>query len=316
MRSFQAFSCLKNQIKMDEIKLLVEEEDRGIRLDKFLAENLPEFSRSFLQTLIAEGNVSISEKSLKASRKVEAGEEVLVLVPPPKEIEAVPVNIPIEILYEDEHILVVNKPKGMPVHPSNGHYEDTLVNALLFSHGEKLSGINGYLRPGIVHRIDMDTTGSLIVAKTDEAHKGLAEQIKVHSFERIYLGICHGKVDMSGRIDKPVGRDKKNRLRMGIDPNGKEAITEYEAIEYFKDFTYVRFKLYTGRTHQIRVHMQSIGHPLLGDPLYGPKKCPFKLSGQTLHASIIGFEHPITGEYIRVEAPLPGYFTELLERLR
>ena len=226
-------------------------------------------------------------------------------------------DIPLDILYEDEDLLVVNKPKGMVVHPAPGHLSGTLVNAVMFHCKDSLSGINGELRPGIVHRIDRDTTGSLIVCKNDIAHNHIAEQIKEHSVNRIYRGIVVGTVsDEEGTIHAPIGRHPIDRKKMSINErNGKDAITHYRVLKRFDKYTYMEFKLETGRTHQIRVHMASIGHPLLGDEVYGTKKCPFHLEGQTLHAAIIGFIHPTTGEYIEVEAPLPEYFQHLLHIL-
>lgn len=298
---------------MEELSFIVSKENIGVRIDKFLADNLNSVSRSYISLLIDEEKVFCNESPVKSSKKLKENDSILVLFEEPKGIDAIPVKIDIDILYEDEDVIVVNKPKGMPVHPANGHLDDTLVNALLYSHKDSLSGINGVLRPGIVHRIDMNTTGSLIVCKNDLSHKCIAKQIESHSINRIYEGIVHGVVkEDEFTIDKPIGRNPQNRLRMSINPNGKRAITQVNVIKRYKDYTYVRFKLYTGRTHQIRVHMQSIGHPLLGDDVYGPKKCPFKLQGQTLHAKTIGFNLPSSNEYIEVEAPLPEYFVRLL----
>ena len=230
-----------------------------------------------------------------------------------------PENIPLDILYEDQDIIMINKPKQMVVHPAPGHYSGTLVNALMYHCGNELSGINGCMRPGIVHRIDMDTTGSLVICKNDKAHQSLSEQLKVHSIRRIYVAIVHGNIkEDSGTVNAPVGRHPTDRKKMSTHcKNGREAITHYKVLERFGDYTYIQCELETGRTHQIRVHMASIGHPLLGDEVYGPKKCPFKgLQGQTLHARTLGIIHPSTGEYLEVNAPLPEYFIELLDRLR
>ena len=230
-----------------------------------------------------------------------------------------PENIPLDILYEDEDILIVNKPKGMVVHPAAGHYSGTLVNALMYYCGNCLSGINGVMRPGIVHRIDMDTTGSLLVCKNDFAHQNLAEQLKVHSIKRVYHAIVHGNIkEDSGTINEPIGRHPTERKKMCVNhQNGREAVTHYKVLERFGNYTYIACKLETGRTHQIRVHMASIHHPLLGDRVYGPQKCPFpELQGQTLHAKVLGITHPRTGEYLEVDAPLPVYFERLLQKLR
>lgn len=301
---------------MTEYALVVSEEDAGKRVDRFLADEISDFSRSYIAKLISDGNCLISGNAVKASRKLAAGERIVLAAEEIKELDILPVDIPIDILYEDEDVIVVNKPKGMPVHPSNGHYDDTLVNALMYSHKDSLSGINGILRPGIVHRIDMDTTGSLIVCKNDEAHSHIAAQISEHSLLRRYRGIVHGVVKEDGKINAPIGRSDKDRKKMAINrKNGKEAVTHYKVLSALSDYTYMEFELETGRTHQIRVHMASIGHPLLGDAVYGPKKCPFELKGQTLHAMTIGFVQPKTGEKIVVEAPLPEYFVNLLKKL-
>lgn len=302
---------------MEELKFIVPKEKAGFRIDKFLAENLDTVSRSYISLLIDEEKVICNDSFVKSSKKLKENDEILVLFEEPKGLDAIPVKINLDILYEDNDVIVVNKPKGMPVHPANGHLDDTLVNALLYSHKDCLSGINGVLRPGIVHRIDMNTTGSLIVCKNDSAHKYIAKQIETHSINRVYEGIVHGVVkEDEFTIDKPIGRNPQNRLKMAINQNGKRAITQVNIIKRYKDYTYLKFKLYTGRTHQIRVHMQSIGHPLLGDEVYGPKKCPYKLQGQTLHAKTIGFDLPSNGEYIEVEAPLPEYFLRLLNVIK
>ncbi len=295
------------------------EHEAGERIDKFLSEELEDRSRSFLQKLIKDEYVKVNEKPVKASYRLILGDRVAITFPELTEPDIAAEDIPLDILYEDKDVIVVNKPKQMVVHPAPGHDSGTLVNALLYHCRNELSGINGTMRPGIVHRIDMDTTGSLIVCKTDAAHQSLAEQLKEHSINRIYEAIVHGNIrEPSGTVNAPIGRHPTERKKMSIhSKNGKEAVTHYEVIERFGEYTYIRCKLETGRTHQIRVHMASIGHPLLGDEVYGPKKCPFpKLQGQTLHAKTLGFVRPETQKYIEIEAPLPEYFSKLLEKLR
>ncbi len=296
----------------------VDFENEGERLDKYISMLFPEQSRSFFQKIIKEGHVTVNGKTEKANCRLKIEDLVRVEIPDAVETQILPENIPLDVLYEDEDLLVVNKPKGMVVHPSAGHYSGTLVNAIMFHCKESLSGINGEIRPGIVHRIDMDTTGSLIVCKNDEAHVAVAEQIKVHSVNRIYRGIVYGVVkNDEGVIHAPIGRHPVDRKKMAInEKNGKDAITHYKVLERFDKYTYMEFKLETGRTHQIRVHMASIGHPLLGDTLYSNGKSPYKLQGQTLHAMIIGFVHPRTKEYIEVSAPLPEYFKKILKDAR
>lgn len=290
-------------------------EQEGERLDKYLALIYENQSRSFFQKLIKENLVLVNEKIQKANYRVSAEDTVSVTIPKAQEIEILPENIPLDILYEDDDVLVVNKPKGMVVHPSAGHYSKTLVNAVMYHCRDSLSGINGAIRPGIVHRIDMDTTGALIVCKNDNAHIKIAEQIKEHSVTRRYRGIVNGVVKQdSGTIEGAIGRHPVERKKMAInEKNGKPAITHYQVLERFSNHTYMEFELETGRTHQIRVHMASIGHPLLGDTLYGSGKNPYHLQGQTLHAMVIGFIHPSTGIYVEVEAPLPEYFQKLLK---
>ena len=261
----------------------------GQRIDKFLAEEFPEMSRSYIQKLIKEEQVSVNGKVVKANYKLSEADEVVLNQPELKEPDILAENIPLDILYEDSDLLIVNKPKGMVVHPSAGHYSGTLVNALMYHCKDDLSGINGVMRPGIVHRIDMDTTGSLLVCKNDFTHNDIAEQLKVHSIRRVYHAIVHGLLkEDEGTIDAPIGRHPIDRKKMSINhKNGKEAVTHYKVIKRFRDYTYIQCQLETGRTHQIRVHMASIKHPLVGDSVYGPAKCPFKLQGQTLHAKII-----------------------------
>ena len=287
----------------------VEYEYEGERLDKYVSILFPEQSRSFFQKLIKDGNVSVNDKVQKANYRLKTEDLVTVEIPDAVETQILPEDIPLDILYEDDDLLVVNKPKGMVVHPSAGHYSGTLVNAIMYHCKDSLSGINGEIRPGIVHRIDMDTTGSLIVCKNDESHVFIAEQIKEHSVNRRYRGIVYGVVrDDEGTIHAPIGRHPVDRKKMAInEKNGKDAITHYKVLERFDKYTYMEFKLETGRTHQIRVHMASIGHPLLGDTLYSNGKSPYKLQGQTLHAMTIGFIHPRTREYMEISAPLPEY---------
>lgn len=290
-------------------------EQEGERLDKYLALIYENQSRSFFQKIIKENLVLVNGKAQKANYRVSAEDTVSVTIPKAQEIEIVPENIPLDILYEDEDVLVVNKPKGMVVHPSAGHYTKTLVNAIMYHCKDSLSGINGAIRPGIVHRIDMDTTGALIVCKNDNAHVKIAEQIKEHSVTRRYRGIVNGVVkEDTGRIEGAIGRHPVERKKMAInEKNGKPAVTHYRVLERFHNHTYMEFELETGRTHQIRVHMASIGHPLLGDTLYGSTRNSYHLQGQTLHAMVIGFIHPSSGEYLEVEAPLPEYFQKLLK---
>lgn len=301
---------------MDESLIVIEEpSDAGIRIDKFLASAIPDKSRSHYQKAIDNGLVLVNGKTVKSKYQTRLGDEIVISIEPVKEIDILPEDIPIDILYEDNDVIVVNKPKGMVVHPAPGHYSGTLVNALMFHCKDSLSGINGEIRPGIVHRIDMNTTGSLLVCKNDKAHNDIAAQIKVHSVNRIYKGIVIGNFkEEEGTVDAPIGRNPKDRKKMAVVPNGREAVTHFTVLEQFKGYSYVQFKLETGRTHQIRVHMAHIGHPLLGDDVYGK---PVKnLEGQTLHAQTLGFKQPTTGEYIEVNAPLPSYFEELLNKYR
>lgn len=300
---------------MNKEQFEVEIEHEGERLDKYLNLIFEEKSRSFFQKLIKEEQVLVNDTVQKANYRLKAEDIVTVTIPDAVETPIVPENIPLDILYEDEDVLVVNKPKGMVVHPSAGHYSGTLVNAIMYHCKDSLSGINGEVRPGIVHRIDMDTTGSLIVCKNDESHICIAEQIKEHSVNRRYRGIVCGNVkEDEGTINAPIGRHPVERKKMAInEKNGKPAITHYKVLKRFERYTYMEFQLETGRTHQIRVHMASIGHPLLGDTLYSSGKSPYKLQGQTLHAMTIGFIHPRTNTYMEVSAPLPEYFERLLQ---
>lgn len=298
-----------------EIQVL--ESQAGYRVDKFLSIEFADLSRSYIQKLMKDGQVSVNGKVVKANYKLNDQDVVRMNEPELKEPDIVAEDLPLDILYEDEDLLIVNKPKGMVVHPSAGHYTGTLVNALMFHCKEDLSGINGVMRPGIVHRIDMDTTGSLLVCKNDMAHQNLAEQLKLHSIKRIYHAIVHGVIkEEEGTVDAPIGRHPTSRKKMSINyKNGKEAVTHYKVLKRYQNYTYIQCQLETGRTHQIRVHMASIHHPLLGDVVYGPAKQPFSLQGQCLHAKTIGIQHPRTGEYMEVEAPLPDYFEELLVKL-
>lgn len=294
------------------------ENEKGIRIDRYLTDQMPEMTRSHIQKLIKDEHVLINDKPVKANYRLSFSEKIEVEIPEPEILEIEPENIPLDILYEDDDIIIVNKPKQMVVHPAPGHSHGTLVNALMYHCGSHLSGINGVMRPGIVHRIDMDTTGSLLVCKNDFAHQNLAEQLKEHSIRRIYIAIVHGNLkENEGVINAPIGRHPVDRKKMSIhSKQGKHAVTHYRVLERFGNYTYIQCELETGRTHQIRVHMASIGHPLLGDLIYGPAKCPFKnLQGQTLHAKTLGIIHPRTGKYLEVEAPVPAYFKELIQKL-
>ena len=298
-------------------KLFFTIEKGGECIDKYLSEQLEDMTRSHIQKLIKENMVRVNGMAVKSNFKLSASDQIEVEIPELKEPDILPENIPLDILYEDQDILVVNKPKGMVVHPAPGHYTGTLVNAIMYHCKDNLSGINGVMRPGIVHRIDMDTTGSLLICKNDRAHQALAEQLKEHSITRKYHAIVHGRLkEDEGTIDKPIGRHPIDRKKMSVHcTNGREAITHYRVLKRFQQFTYIECQLETGRTHQIRVHMSSIGHPIVGDQIYGPAKCPYKLQGQTLHAKVLGITHPTTGEYMEFDAPLPDYFQALLEKM-
>ena len=298
-------------------KLFFTIEKGGERIDKYLSEQLEDMTRSHIQKLVKENMVRVNGMTVKSNFKLSASDRIEVEIPELKEPDILPENIPLDILYEDQDILVVNKPKGMVVHPAPGHYTGTLVNAIMYHCKDNLSGINGVMRPGIVHRIDMDTTGSLLICKNDRAHQALAEQLKEHSITRKYHAIVHGRLkEDEGTIDKPIGRHPIDRKKMSVHcTNGREAVTHYRVLKRFQQFTYIECQLETGRTHQIRVHMSSIGHPILGDQVYGPAKCPYKLQGQTLHAKVLGITHPTTGEYMEFDAPLPDYFQGLLEKM-
>ena len=292
--------------------LEITENQAGERIDRFLADS-QDLTRSFLQKILKEGEVIVNGKSVKANYKLRKGDRIEFEIPEAVEPDIVAEDIPLSILYEDADVLVVDKPKGMVVHPAAGHYSRTLVNAVMYHCKGELSGINGVLRPGIVHRIDRDTTGSIIICKNDMAHNEIARQLKEHSINRRYRAIVTGVLkDEEGTIEGASGRDKKDRKKMAITADGKPAVTHYRVLQRFKHYTYVECVLETGRTHQIRVHMASIGHPLLGDEVYGRRSDKYKCEGQCLHAMTLGFHHPRTGEYIEVNAPLPPYFEHLL----
>lgn len=292
------------------------EEDEA-RLDKWISGALPDLSRSYIQKCIKENHVLVNQKPQKASYRLKVDDEIVFSIPEAVEPAIEAEDIPLAVLYEDEDVLVVNKPKGMVVHPAPGHYSGTLVNAVLYHCRGCLSGINGVMRPGIVHRIDQDTTGSLIVCKNDHAHKLIAAQLKEHTITRRYRAIVHGVLlQDSGVIDAPIGRDPKDRKHMAVnEQNGKPAVTHYTVLQRFREYTYIECRLETGRTHQIRVHLASTGHPLLGDTVYCSRKEPYRLEGQALHAMVIGFTHPTDGRYVEVTAPLPAYFEHLLHIL-
>ena len=295
----------------------VTEEWAGGRIDRYLSETLEEMTRSYLQKLVKEGSVTVNGKCVKASYIVETGDIISLEIPEQKEPDILPEEIPLDILYEDQDVILINKPKGMVVHPAAGHYTGTLVNALMYHCRDELSGINGVLRPGIVHRIDMDTTGVIIACKNDMAHNSIAAQLKEHSITRRYVALVHGDIKEDGTVDAPIGRHTTERKKMSVRRDGgKEAVTHYHVLQRYKGYTLIECRLETGRTHQIRVHMSSIGHPLVGDTLYGPAKCPFPLQGQTLHAYVLGFVHPRTGEYMEFTASLPEYFSSLVNSLQ
>lgn len=303
---------------MTEQAFLVDAGDAGKRIDAYLSEQLTDVTRSMVQNWIEQGNARLaSGKPVKKNYKLVEGDQIILQVPKPQAVEIAPEDIPLDIIYEDSDIIVVNKARGMVVHPAVGNWSGTLVNALMYHCGDSLSGIHGEIRPGIVHRIDKDTSGLLVVAKNDFAHQSLAEQIACHSAAREYQAIVVGiPREDEGTIDRPIGRHKTDRKKMAIVPDGRRAVTHYQVMERYRGYARMRFQLETGRTHQIRVHMASIGHPIIGDPLYGLKKDRFSnLGGQCLHAYRLSLDHPRTGERMVFEAPLPAYFTEILEKM-
>lgn len=303
---------------MNRQELYALPEDEGKRMDKYLSEQLPGKTRNFLAKLCGDGLVLVNGRVQGKNYKLKAGDRVAVEIPAPVSLSAEPENIPLDIVYEDGDLLVVNKPKGMVVHPAAGNYSHTLVNALLYYCGGSLSGIGGVVRPGIVHRIDKDTSGLLIVAKNDRAHQGLAQQIKEHSFTREYETVVHGNIKTDeGTVDAPLGRHPSDRKRMAVtQSHSRSAVSHYQVLERFGSFTHLAVRLETGRTHQIRVHMAYLGHPVAGDEVYGPKKAVKGLAGQCLHARKIGFIHPVTGKHLEFTSELPPYFTSFLEKLR
>lgn len=301
----------------EPVELVLSEREEGIRLDKVLAERLPDLTRTAIQRLLEEELVLINGKPAAKNRKGRAGDSVALRIPDPEPLCLQAENVPLDIVYEDDDLLVVNKPQGMVVHPAPGNYQGTLVNALLAHCGNSLSGINGVIRPGIVHRIDKDTSGLLMVAKNDFAHQGLARQIKEHSFRREYEAVVAGRMKQeSGVVNAPIGRHPIDRKKMAVtEKNSKEAVTYFRVIAEYPGYTHIRLRLETGRTHQIRVHMAYLGHPVAGDPVYGLRKPDLGLKGQCLHARLIGFVHPRDGRYLEFESPLPDYFTRLLTKL-
>jgi len=302
---------------MESFTCIVEEEQVNKRLDVFLAQQRPELSRSHIQNLIEAGDVKVNDKPTKSNYKIRLADQIALVIPPPVTLDVLPQEIPLDIMYEDKHVVVINKPRGMVVHPAAGNYDGTMVNALL-DHCDDLSGINGVMRPGIVHRIDKDTSGVIMVAKSDQAHLSLAKQIKARTVTRKYIALVHGRIpEERGIIDAPIARHSVDRKKMTVDVlRGKEAITKFRILERFAEYTLVEARLKTGRTHQIRVHMAYIGYPVVGDPKYGPKKRHFDLRGQFLHAQVLGFNHPNTGEYLEFTAPLPKLLEGILELLR
>ncbi len=304
--------------KAEKYQIIVDDERKGTRLDLVLSFFVPEVSRSFIQKLIEDGHVTVDGKLCTSKKvKVEEGQSIEIEVPEPEVLEVLPQDIPLDIVYEDDDLLVVNKPRGMVVHPAPGNPDGTLVNAILYHCAGRLSTINGVIRPGIVHRIDKDTSGLLMIAKNDMAHSSLAAQLEVHSITRKYTAIVYNNfADDEGTVDAPIGRDPKNRLRQAVVPGGRRAVTHYRVIERLGHFTLVEASLETGRTHQIRVHMAYIKHPLLGDTVYGPAKNSFGAEGQMLHAGVLGFNHPRTGEYMEFSAEPPSEFTKVLEKVK
>lgn len=305
---------------MKSINFTINEEHTNTRIDKFLSEVLSDYSRSHLQKLIKEQAVLVNDKVVKANYKTNIDDQIIIHIPDPKALDIPIQDLSLDIVYEDKDILVINKPQDMVVHPAAGHYEGTLVNGILFHCKDELSGINGVMRPGIVHRIDKNTSGLIVICKNDKSHAFIAEQLKEHTVSRKYEAIVYNNIkEDSGTIDVPIGRHPIQRKQMAINyKNGKRAVTHYKVLNRLKGnkYTHVELQLETGRTHQIRVHMTSIHHPLVGDDVYGPKKSPFKLIGQVLHARTLGFIHPTTLEYIEFNSELPDYFKQLLQQLK
>lgn len=301
---------------MENIEFSTEEKDKDQRVDKFLSERLTGKSRSYIQGLIQEGNVKVGNKAVKSNYKIKTKDIISVNVPEPIELEVKAEKIELDVLYEDEDLIVINKPQGMVVHPAAGNYSGTLVNALL-NHCKDLSGINGVIRPGIVHRIDKDTSGVLVIAKNDNSHHRLAEQLKDHSMKRVYIALVEGVLKSNeGIVDAPLARHPVERIKIAVVSGGRRAVTHYRVIDRFSANTLIECRLETGRTHQIRVHMAHIGHPLVGDPVYGYKKQKIKAEGQLLHAKVLGFIHPTTGQYMEFQSELPQYFDKVLTFLR
>lgn len=296
--------------------MILKVKDNSIRIDKYISDNT-ELTRNFIQILMDESNILVNGKKVKPSYKVSCNDVIEINIPEKKDLEVLPQDIDIDILYEDNDIIIVNKKKGMVVHPANGNHENTLVNAILAHCKDSLSGINGVIRPGIVHRIDKDTSGILVIAKNDDAHNNLAKQFKEHSINRVYIALVRGVLpNDEGTIDMPIARSKKDRKKMSVDPKGKNAVTHFKVIERFEKYTLVELKLETGRTHQIRVHMSQIGYPLVGDKIYSNGKNPFGIEGQMLHAKLLGLSHPSTGKYIEFDSEFPDEFKNVLNELR
>ena len=305
--------------KEQKYEIIIESEQQGVRIDLVLSTALAETSRSFIQKLFEKERISVNGKTCDSKKyKVKTGDRIEISIPEPEMLSVEAENIPLDIVYEDEDVLVVNKPKGMVVHPAVGNYNGTLVNAIMFHCGDRLSSINGVIRPGIVHRIDKDTSGLLMIAKNDAAHESLSKQLAEHSITRRYRALVyHNFKEDEGTVNAPIGRDPKNRLRQAVtDQNSKHAVTHYRVLERFGAYTLIEAELETGRTHQIRVHMAYLKHPLVGDVVYGPKKHTIKADGQMLHAKVLGFVHPRTGQYMEFDSELPAYFEDILNRLR
>ncbi len=302
---------------MKEVIDFIVQDGFDIRLDKYLAEKFPDYTRTFIQKLITNGNITVNEAETNVKYKVKNNDRINVCIPEPVEVAIIPEDIPIDIIYQDEDIIIVNKPQGMVVHPAVGNYTGTLVNALLFHLKDQLSSINGEIRPGIVHRIDKDTSGLLMIAKNDKAHLHLSSLLKDHNIKRQYHALVHGTFkDTEGIVELPIGRDPRDRKKMAVTKDGRYAKTHYRVLETYKNFSYLELTLFTGRTHQIRVHMKHIGHPILGDIVYGPSNKNFGVDKQTLHAKVIGFVHPSTGRYLEFDSELPPYFITILNKLK